>query len=318
MTGKCSVEAFERSAALKNVTSTETEESTNLVPLGIVVGLTASIVINVAQNCIARGWGVTFWTVAFAIACISNFVAFSFAPGSVLSPLEGAQFVTNLLFHMFNGNAAILHPTRERVKERNLETEDGKQVQGYSMLDPARIKWYGWKVIIGTIFVLGGVVLPVLGGAGAPAPVFDEQAIECFWKQRTSIVYHASLSGVAIVSFLLWFGRKRSGRSDKDKKVDTLMEQYLWRYYGCETPAGIKAGKRAIAKYASPAEHKFEQYQCDACCTTGTERKRRKNMSTGARRVWRYTPCSLRSLVGLPSYKPRPFPSSWRFCCSKD
>lgn len=265
VSGTCTTEAFARDVALKNVSGTvEDEEETNLVPLGIVIGLSASIIINVAQNCIARGWFVSFWTAAFAIACASNFIAFSFAPGSVLSPLEGAQFVTNLLFHLINGNAAILYPTRAKMEARKAQNKmagikydpiaDGPS---YAFCNPQRIKPYGWKVIAGTVFVLGGVVLPVLGGAGATAPVFDEDAVQCFWEQRTSIIYHASLASVALVALVLWLLWRKPGPSDQQKKVDLLMVQYLWRSNGCDTKEGLKRGAKEVAEYKAESKKEY-------------------------------------------------------------
>ena len=86
-------------------------EGSSLVALGIVLGLSASIGINLGNNMQSLGMHQqelsgsdkktkTFWigTYMFAIASIINFAAFGFAPASTLAPLESVQFVTNLLF----------------------------------------------------------------------------------------------------------------------------------------------------------------------------------------------------------------------------
>ena len=87
------------------------EEGSSLVALGIFLGLSASIGINLGNNMQSLGMAQqeesgsetktkTFWigTYMFAIASIINFAAFGFAPASTLAPLESVQFVTNLLF----------------------------------------------------------------------------------------------------------------------------------------------------------------------------------------------------------------------------
>ena len=84
------------------------------VPVGIVMGLSASVGINVGNNIQAMALAQMqekevekkpriFWvgTAIFAIASILNFVAFGFAPAAVLAPLESVQFVSNLMFARF-------------------------------------------------------------------------------------------------------------------------------------------------------------------------------------------------------------------------
>ena len=83
----------------------------NMVWLGIFLGLSASIGINLGQNMVSMGNDIqqaqklekkpkAFWvgTYMFAGASAVNFGAFAFAPAAMLAPLESVQFVTNLLF----------------------------------------------------------------------------------------------------------------------------------------------------------------------------------------------------------------------------
>ena len=101
------------------------------IALGIFLGASASIGINIGNNMQALGLKMggynaggdnaggeggdgkegkpgdkifTVGTVIFVTSSIINFVAFGFAPASVLAPLESIQFVANLLFnHYVNG-----------------------------------------------------------------------------------------------------------------------------------------------------------------------------------------------------------------------
>ena len=83
-----------------------TDKEAWTVVLGIMLGLSASIGINIGNNLQALGMqqqeelGLeektrTFkiGTATFAVASIVNFGAFGFAPAAVLAPLESIQFV---------------------------------------------------------------------------------------------------------------------------------------------------------------------------------------------------------------------------------
>lgn len=92
--------------------------------LGIVLGVLASIGINIgnnlqavalqAQKAAAAQQGERrqplLWhlgTAIFLAAALLNFSAFMFAPASILAPLESVQFVTNLLFSRLYKKIAI-------------------------------------------------------------------------------------------------------------------------------------------------------------------------------------------------------------------
>jgi hypothetical protein len=142
---------------------------TNLIGLGIAIGLAASIVINLAQNAEGRlkpvyeGTGASKKLVRgnpgqhgiailfIAIAAISNFGAFALAPASVLAPLEGSQFVANLGFHWYVGTKQL---------RTNLV-----------------------RILIGTGLVVAGVVLPVLAASDV-VPQFDLEAMLCMTRRE--------------------------------------------------------------------------------------------------------------------------------------
>lgn len=79
---------------------------------GVAMGLFASVFINLGQNlqalglqasdemranpCKSRTW--VMGMAVFIFGSMINFAAFSFAPASILVPLEAVQFVTNVLF----------------------------------------------------------------------------------------------------------------------------------------------------------------------------------------------------------------------------
>ena len=46
-------------------------------------------------------------TICFVSASLINFLAFAFAPASILAPLESLQFVSNLLFAKFVNKVAL-------------------------------------------------------------------------------------------------------------------------------------------------------------------------------------------------------------------
>lgn len=248
--GKCSIAAAERAAVLINATgAVEEEETANLIPLGIFIGATASIVINVSQNMLARGGRAGVWVPLFALAAISNFVAFSFAPGSVLSPLEGLQFISNLAFGFITGNPGLLYPMAGQKPDTN-NPKVSKQ-PSRSRFDWDRVTPYGRRSILGTAVVIGGVVLPVLGGAGTPPAKFDEEAIECFWRQSTTIVYLAVCVVVSAACLIAWKSMRSEKyvRSKRDLEDDKLVVRSIWAKHGCDTKKALKAGAAEVAEF---------------------------------------------------------------------
>lgn len=148
-------------------------ESTNLVWLGILIGLTASVLINYGQNTEfvnpddeaesdevraklrrRRNRGKAM----FGIGVVLNFVAFAFAPPSILAPLEGAQFVAHFVFNYTQKNPTIVR--------------DG------------RLSPNGRRTAVGTLLVLFGVALPVIPALIEPKPVprLSDDVIWCLWS----------------------------------------------------------------------------------------------------------------------------------------
>lgn len=167
------------------------ESDSSTVPLGIAIGLLASVGINLGQNIQSShktpyptGFGGRhrlFWfgTGMFVLSAIANFVAFAFAPASVLAPLEGAQFVTNFAYGVFTKSTALY--------------DKGK----------------GWKrkavgrTSGGTALVVLGIVLPILTASNEVA-VFNEEAIWCFWRNTTWWIYFVITSVVGVSFFVTW------------------------------------------------------------------------------------------------------------------
>jgi len=99
------------------------DDSPSMVFVGIVMGLGASVAINIGQNlqalglqgpggdkakqnpCLSSMWvaGMTI----FIVGSMVNFAAFSFASSSILVPLEAVQLVVNVAFNKFVNNAPV-------------------------------------------------------------------------------------------------------------------------------------------------------------------------------------------------------------------
>lgn len=200
----CAAEARARNAA-----SGSGEEEGNgggLIALGIVIGLTASVAINVGQN-LESEWGVrgsggrpalaTLGKAIFISAAVANFGAFALAPASVLSPLEGAQFVANLGYGVIRRNNDVLW---------NLS--DGEK---------PTLRPYFYRALAGTLVVCVGVALPVIGSSSTVAK-FDTQAIECFLGSTAWWIWAATVTCIAIVMrVVLRFRKKKDGAKDVDR-----------------------------------------------------------------------------------------------------
>ncbi|KAL1511001.1 hypothetical protein AB1Y20_005826 [Prymnesium parvum] len=95
-------------------------EGPSMVVIGVIMGLGASVAINIGQNlqalglqgvgkaanpCTSRTWVVGM--TVFIVGSFVNFAAFSFASSSVLVPLEAVQLIVNVIFNKLVNNAPV-------------------------------------------------------------------------------------------------------------------------------------------------------------------------------------------------------------------
>ena len=89
--------------------------------IGIFLGTLGSVLINIGQNlqstgmmgrpdvqkkpCTSRTWVIGMTT--FAVGAVINFLAFAFAPASILVPIEASQFVVNVIWGKFVNKKSI-------------------------------------------------------------------------------------------------------------------------------------------------------------------------------------------------------------------
>lgn len=170
--GECAAAAAVRLAA------SGSDAPSNTVVLGILMGIAGSVGVNVGQNIQKEeNWGKAwnyFGLGVFISFAIVNFVAFGFAPASVLSPLEGTQFVSNYLWNYFVDKDEIIIANRVRMGT-------------------------------GTLLVIVGVALPIVGSPGNVAN-FDEEALQCMWGGGLWLIFVAAaviLAGGCTAGYLL-------------------------------------------------------------------------------------------------------------------
>ncbi len=187
-------------AAAIRLSSSGGEEPANTVVLGILMGIAGSVGVNVGQNIQKEeNWGKAwnyFGLGVFISFAIVNFVAFGFAPASVLSPLEGTQFVSNYLWNYFVDKDEIIIANRVRMG-------------------------------IGTLLVIVGVALPILGSPGNVAN-FDEEALKCMWGGGLWLIFVAAsviLAGGCTAGYLL---NKPEGWPENGKKSYNRTIQFFY------------------------------------------------------------------------------------------
>ncbi|KAL3905257.1 MAG: hypothetical protein SGPRY_010975, partial [Prymnesium sp.] len=144
------------------------------VLVGILLGLSASVGINLGNNLQSLGlkrqkenklerkplvWKVGAFV--FAVASLINFGAFGFAPAAVLAPLESIQFVTNLIFGSVVNNSIITN-----------------------------------RMIAGSMLVVTGCIIAVIFGPNQVAK-FSVDELTSFWADTWWILYLGFLSGFA-------------------------------------------------------------------------------------------------------------------------
>ena len=165
-------------AALRLTSGNSGGEQANLAWLGILFGLFGSIGVNLGQNIQNAEWdspGTVWyrrWSVwgasLFITAAIVNFVAFAFAPASILAPLEGSQFLSNFLFNYYIERDPVIYKHR-------------------------------YRIATGTALVAIGVVVPVVVSP-TDVMVFDEEALKCMWLGVPWLVF---LGSITVVGALL-------------------------------------------------------------------------------------------------------------------
>jgi hypothetical protein len=195
------------SASLRLAPGSGEDDSGATVAIGIFIGLVASIGINLGQNIQntnaddpmkAGRW--RFGFIIFVASAIANFVAFAFAPASVLAPLEGAQFVTNFAYGLCTRNK-VLYNSEPSESDRAALLAKQERPEWEKRNEKAGWRWWAvGKTGLGTALVVVGISLPIVK-ASSEVAVFDEDAIWCFWRGTAWWAYFISTIVTAVVCF---------------------------------------------------------------------------------------------------------------------
>jgi magnesium transporter len=202
---------------------------------GIGLGLAASIGINLGQN-IQNSCandqsknGIFWWRVGFILfitSAITNFVAFAFAPASVLAPLEGAQFVTNFFYGLF---------TRNKMLYDN---------DGWRRDDVL-------KTGFGTALVVVGIVLPMIRTSGEVA-IFDENVIWCFWRGTAWWIYLSTTTSIAFVCYLLYRKVRKEEVSTGERNKTNMIHMALFAIPSAIVSSFAVVQSKAISELIEP------------------------------------------------------------------
>ena len=154
--------------------------------LGIALGCVGSISINIGNNLQAKGHADTakaggrlppgapnLWalgTAVFFMASIIQFVAFAFAPASVVAPLESLQFVANLAFAKF-------------VNGQTIST----------------------RMLSGTALILLGTVVAVVFGPVDGTIIVPLETLIAYWVAPGWLIYLSLVISIACVAQLVHF-----------------------------------------------------------------------------------------------------------------
>ena len=152
--------------------------------LGVVMGCVGSISINIGNNLQAKGHAeaqahaagtaaapktnlFVLGTAVFVLASIIQFVAFAFAPASVVAPLESLQFVSNVAFAKYVNNQVV---TR--------------------------------RMLGGTSLILLGTVIAVTLGPKDGRQLFTLEQLVGFWAAPGWLIYLSFVIGLALAAEL--------------------------------------------------------------------------------------------------------------------
>jgi hypothetical protein len=220
--GPCTSELIDR----RGVGSGDDSSGNSLFFLGVLMGLYGSIGVNTGQNLQSseffgnageaesnrtpsnRRWFIIGTTI-FASAAIINFVAFSFAPTSVLQPLEGSQFIANVVFNIATRNPDLFKDDRESMMHSQWKFWVWGKI-GTSVF---------FRILRGTGLIIVGVVLPVIATlliTSNETADYDEESLWCVWRQPLWISYAVFVivaSGVLTLAYFMVRGPKVDKRN---------------------------------------------------------------------------------------------------------
>ena len=144
-----------------------------MINLGIVLGVFGSTFVAVGMNIQAMGTSVDVgcsqlsiigFTI-FIAAALVNFVAFAFAPATVIAPLEAIQFVSNLIWNKLVNRVII-----------------------------------GLRVLLGTALIIVGLVLAVMYGPRTGGQGYSIALLESYWAEPGWITFFAVTLLVVVVA----------------------------------------------------------------------------------------------------------------------
>jgi hypothetical protein len=256
------------SASLRLAPGSGEDANGATVAIGIGIGLLASIGINLGQNIqnsnaddprkASRWW---FGFTLFVVSAIANFVAFAFAPASVLAPLEGAQFVTNFAYGLWTRNK-VLYNSEPSDSDRDALLAKSRTRKAEWEQRGEEAGWRRWAVAqtgLGTALVVTGIILPIVK-ASSEVAVFDEEAIWCFWRGTAWWIYFIATGVTAVVCFGV-YRLVRPKKLDRDEgERDVLVRPtnrgFIARYFGPKT----ELRKKPYSEIKDvPANHKHDK-----------------------------------------------------------
>ena len=177
------------------------DANSGTVIVGVLMGLTASIGINLGNNMQALGLSKmtklglekkprVWWigTLLFAFASIINFAAFPFAPAAVLAPLESIQFVTNLLFARF-------------VNKRTIT----------------------WAMIFGSGLTIGGTILTIVFGPNKVVEFPNVDEVAALWGKAPWIVYLVIVIPFAMLLLFIHASYERARKAGIRKRGSVIV-----------------------------------------------------------------------------------------------
>ena len=154
----------------------------------------------------------------FAIASFMNFVAFAFAPASILAPLEGLQFTTNLVFNVLTTSPLFFYSS---TNNNDIIIKTPK----WNALRPA---------ILGTLLATSGAIIPALTSP-TTVPELDVSVIWCLWSLPEWWLFCASIVFVGLLFYLFWTmyvyvnddGNNKTDNSKPESKLSTSTTQMV-------------------------------------------------------------------------------------------
>jgi hypothetical protein len=218
------------------------------------------LVYNFSACCRSSDWDEETWIqvrmvnyrLLVGVSALANFVAFSFAPTTVLAPLEGLQFVAAFAWALYYKKPTLWPyycPGQSGSERASTKTGTFRCCPTRRCPRPKDTL----KAFLGVLCVLGAVVV-IVQITPPSGPKFGIKGLQCLWTRPTWVVLATTLAGTAALLYLYSYctdvktkphqklpGQRADCRTDEKRDRDASTGELLRQAFPAATVGAFAA-----------------------------------------------------------------------------